>query len=204
MDGVLIDSMPWHADAWKMALAGAGISITKQDIYEIEGSNHDGVIRLMFEKAGMTARPQDYEELSRKKREIFRNTGRPRPFDQLTKCLDLLKNKYDLAVVSGSDRTEVTRILDRFYPGIFDAVVTGEDVEEGKPAPEPYLTCLEMLHVQKDECIVIENSPLGVESAKRAGLFVIAVSTYVKSHRLKKADVVLENHTELLEYLAKL
>jgi len=55
-----------------------------------------------------------------------------------------------------------------------------------------------MLKVKKEECIVIENAPLGVESAKRAGLYCIAIPTYVEPELLKEADVVLANHAMLL------
>ncbi len=61
-----------------------------------------------------------------------------------------------------------------------------------------------MLNVRKDDCVVIENAPLGVESAKRAGLFCIAIPTYVRAQRLEGADVVLTNHAAPREYLAGL
>ncbi len=107
-------------------------------------------------------------------------------------------------VVSGSDRAVVMELLLRFFPNTFDAVVTGNDVKEGKPSPEPYLKAIGMLKLEKDECIVIENAPLGVESATRAGLFCIGIPTYVEAQRLKEADVVIGNHEMLKEYIARL
>ena len=74
---------------------------------------------------------------------------------------------------------------------------------EGKPSPLSYLKAVEMLKVRKDECIVIENAPLGVESAKRAGLYCIAIPTYVEPELLKNADIVLPDHARLKEYLSK-
>jgi len=204
VDGVLVDSMPYHADAWKTVLSEVGVHITRQDIYEIEGSNHVGVIQLMFEKAGRTPQPHHFDELPPKKREIFFRINKVKVFDDIGKCLNLLKKRYLLAVVSGADRAIVHSILDRFFPGVFDAVVTGEDVQHGKPSPEPYLKAVGMLNVQKDECIVIENAPMGVESAKRAGLYCIAVPTHVEPDKLKNADMVFEDHTALSRYLADL
>jgi len=204
VDGVLVDSMPYHADAWKTVLGEVGVHITRQDIYEIEGSNHVGVIQLMFEKAGRTPQPHHFDELPPKKREIFFRINKVKVFDDIDKCLNLLKKRYRLAVVSGADRTIVHSIMDRFFPGVFDAVVTGEDVQHGKPSPEPYLKAVGMLNVQEDECIVIENAPMGVESAKRAGLYCIAVPTHVEPDKLKNADMVFEDHTALSKYLADL
>jgi beta-phosphoglucomutase len=201
MDGVLIDSMTYHADAWKTVLAEQGVNITRQDIYEIEGSNHEGVISLMLEKAGKVPDAMDFDKLAQKKREIFRSINHSKPFDGITECLDVLKNKFRIGVVSGSDRTEVMGFIDRFFPGVFDVVVAGEDVRHGKPSPEPYLKAVEGLGIEKEECIVIENAPMGVESAKSAGLYCIAMPIYVKAHKLKKADVVLRNHAALFDYL---
>jgi beta-phosphoglucomutase len=204
VDGVLVDSMPYHADAWKEALEEVGIHITRQDIYEIEGSNGTGVVRLMFEKAGRTPQPGHFKDIPAKKREVFFRINKVEVFDDIDKCLNLLKKRYLLAVVSGADSTIVHSILDRFFPGVFDAVVTGGDVKEGKPSPEPYLKAVEMLNVQKDECIVFENAPMGVESAKRAGLYCVAIPAYLPPDTLKNADMVLENHSEFSRYLLEL
>ncbi|HUV81676.1 MAG TPA: HAD family phosphatase [archaeon] len=201
MDGVLIDSMPCHAEAWKRVLAEKGVNITRQDIYNIEGSNHEGVIRLMFGKAGKVVDINELDELAQKKRELFRRKNQSKPFESITECLDLLKKKYRLGVVSGSDRAEVLDLLDRFFPGVFEIVVAGEDVREGKPSPEPYLKAVKMLGIEKEECIVIENAPMGVESAKRAGLYCIAMPIYVLPEKLEMADIVLENHPALIDYL---
>lgn len=205
MDGVLVDSMPYHADAWIIVFGELGIHIRRQDIYDIEGSNHEGIIRLVFEKAGRTPELEDFKELARKKREIFsRIKNKVGVFEGIYECLNFLKKRCLLGVVSGSDKGAVMEFIERFFPDTFDAVVTGNDVKKGKPSPEPYLKVVEMLKVRKDECIVIENAPLGVESAKRAGLYCIAIPTYVEAQRLKGADVVLENHAMLKQYIAGL
>ncbi len=202
MDGVLVDSMPYHADAWIIVFAEIGIYIKRQDVYEVEGSNHEGIVRLIFKKAGRTPAPEDFEELSRKKRGVFTRINNVTVFEGIYDCLDFLKNRCLLGVVSGSDKGVVMEIIERFFPDTFDAIVTGNDVKEGKPSPEPYLKAVEMLGVRKDECIIIENAPLGVEAAKRAGLYCIAIPTYVEARRLKNADVVLENHAMLKDCIA--
>ena len=200
MDGVLVDSMPYHADAWITVFAGVGIKIKREDIYEIEGSNHTGIIRLIFRKACRTPCPSDFYILAEKKKEIFKKINKVRVFNGIYDFISLLKEKCLLGVVSGSDKEVVNELIELFFPDTFSVVVTGNDVTEGKPSPEPYLKAVEMLNVRKDECIVIENAPLGVESAKRAGLYCIAIPTYVPPELLKNADKVLTNHTMLKEY----
>ncbi|KAB2947980.1 MAG: Beta-phosphoglucomutase [Candidatus Methanoperedens nitroreducens] len=203
MDGVLIDSMPYHADAWKAVFANVGIKIQRDDVYKIEGSNHIGIIRLVFEKAGRIPEPEDFHKLAEEKKEIFSKINKATVFEGIYELIDILKNKYALAVVSGSDKAVVKDLIGRFFPDTFSVMVTGSDVKEGKPSPVSYLKAVEMLKVRKDECIVIENAPLGVESAKRAGLYCIAIPTYVEPELLKNADIVLPDHAGLKEYISK-
>jgi beta-phosphoglucomutase-like phosphatase (HAD superfamily) len=61
-----------------------------------------------------------------------------------------------------------------------------------------------MLGILKEECIVIENAPMGVEAAKSAGLFCVGVPTYVAADKLSKADIVLDNHSSLSDYLLQM
>ncbi len=204
MDGVLVDSMPYHADAWAAVFNDAGIKIGRKDIYQIEGSNNIGLIKLIYKKAGKTAAPEDFYRLAEKKKKIFDKINKVRVFDGIYDCIQLLRNRYLLGVVSGSDKSVVYELIERFFPDTFSVIVTGNDVLEGKPSPMPYQKAVEMLGVQKDECIVIENAPLGVESAKRAGLFCIAIPTYVNPGLLENADVVLVNHAMLKEYISGL
>ena len=204
MDGVLVDSMPYHADAWVSVFKDVGINISREEIYNIEGSNHIGIINLVFKKAGLTPEPADFLKLAQKKQEIFSKINKARVFDGIYECINSLRNRCLLGVASGSDRVVVIELIERFFPETFAAIVTGNDVKEGKPNPEPYLKAVEMLKVNKNECIVIENAPLGVESAKNAGLYCIAIPTYVKPELLKDADVVLANHAMLKEYVSGL
>ncbi len=204
VDGVLMDSMPYHADAWVQAFGEVGIHITNMDIYEIEGSNHKGVVDLIFQKAGMEPDTSDYEVFLIKKRENFLRNNRAEPFKGMQMCLKALKKKYKLAVASGADRTIVNALMGQFYPGIFEAIVSGEDVTRGKPDPEPYLKAALKLGLEPEECMVIENAPLGIKSAKMAGIYCVAVPTYLPKEKLMGADMVLTDHAELIAYLSGL
>jgi HAD superfamily hydrolase (TIGR01509 family) len=203
-DGVLVNSMPFHAKAWAEVLAEYGIEVTEEDIYEIEGSNHVGVINIFFGRAGRKPEPEIYDEILEKKRAHFLENNRAEVFEGMYECLSSLKDKFKLAVASGADRTIVTSLMDKFYPGIFDSIISGEDVENGKPDPEPYEKAIAKLGLSKDECLVVENAPLGVESAKNAGVFCVGVSTYLEEVKLQEADIVVKNHGELIDYLANI
>ncbi|WP_321417125.1 HAD family phosphatase [uncultured Methanomethylovorans sp.] len=204
VDGVLMDSMSYHADAWVQAFREVGVPITNRDIYEIEGSNHKGVVDIIFHKAGLEPETSDYETFLKKKREHFLRNNRAEPFKGMQECLQALKEKYKLAVASGADRVIVNTLMDRFYPGIFKIIVSGEDVTRGKPNPEPYLKAASKLGLEPEECIVIENAPLGIKSAKMAGIYCVAVPTYLLKEKLIGADMILADHAELITYLSRL
>ncbi len=204
MDGVLLDSMSYHADAWVQVSGEWGIQVSHSDIYELEGANHILGLQWLFQGAGRQLEPEYYEEVLDRKIEIFSRIADVKPFPGILECLLQLKGKFSLSVVTGSERSTVESFLNEFFPGIFDVVVCGDDVEKGKPFPEPYLKAVEILGVSTDECIVVENAPMGVESAKNAGIYCIGVPTYVSPDKLSKADVVLTDHEFLQDYLLAL
>ncbi|TGC07926.1 HAD family hydrolase [Methanolobus halotolerans] len=200
-DGVLVDSMPYHAQAWVKVFEDEGVYASEDEVYEIEGSNHKGVIDIFFEKDGRKADNDTYEELLQKKRALFMENNRAEPFVNMRECLQLLHSRYKLAVASGADRKIVNSLISRFYPDTFDVVISGEDVNNGKPDPEPYLKAVDRLGLEKEECLVVENAPLGVRSAKNAGLYCVAVATYIEPEKLSEADRVFADHASLIDYL---
>jgi beta-phosphoglucomutase-like phosphatase (HAD superfamily) len=82
-------------------------------------------------------------------------------------------------IVTGSGQHFLFEKLHKDFPGYFDKdrIVTAYDVSQGKPHPEPYLTGLKKGNLQPHEAIVIENAPLGIESARAAGIYTVAVNT---------------------------
>ncbi len=204
MDGVLLDSMPHHADAWIRVFDEWDVRITKDDVYEIEGANHLQGLQWLFNRAGKSISAEDYDVILDRKVEIFSGLGRVEPFDGIGDCLSKLKSSFRLALVTGSERVTVERLVSEFFPDIFDVVVCGDDVQQGKPFPDPYLKAVEMLGVEKGECLVVENAPMGVEAAKSAGLYCVGVPTYVSPEKLSQADIVLRDHLSLPAYLMEM
>lgn len=203
VDGVLVDSMRFQADAWVKTFQDIGITISRQDIYELEGSNNKRLIKSVLKKAGKEPEPEHFEQLPEKKREAL-EFNRIKPFEGIPDCLDELKRHFKLAVVSGSSRDTVEKIINKFFSGYFEVVVNGSDLERGKPDPDPYLKALEMLNLTRNECIVIENAPLGITAAKRAGLYCVAVASMLEPEKVQHADLALEDHAALLDYLKSL
>jgi HAD superfamily hydrolase (TIGR01509 family) len=202
MDGVLLDSMHLHAMAWKNAFMEAGISIDERDIFALEGENDSGIVKRVL---GMNVNESiDMEAilttLPERKHQLF-DRDNVTLFDGVDDMLRQINGKFRLAVVSGSDRKIVEMMMAKYFPGIFDVIVSGDDTENGKPAPDPYNKAVEMLKVSKENCIVVENAILGVESAKNAGIFTIGIPTYLTRKELEHADIVLHDHEELFRLI---
>ena len=203
VDGVLVDSMSFQADAWVKVFKELGININRRDIYELEGSNDSRLIKSVFEKVGKEPEPWHFEQLPEKKHEVF-EFDKIKPYEGILDCLKELKQNFKLAMASGSNRDTVEKIVNKFFPGCFDVVISGSDLERGKPDPDPFLTALEKLDLTKNECIVVENSPLGVTAARRAGLYCVAVASMLEPETIQHADLAFKDHNDLIRYLKSL
>ncbi|HII90743.1 MAG TPA: HAD family phosphatase [Methanosarcina sp.] len=201
MDGVLVDSMPFHAAAWKKAFLDMGMEIQDKDVYAIEGSNPKNGLTLLIRKARKEPEAYDFETITSIYRKEFKRIFELKAFDGMKECLEVLKTRFLLSVVSGSDHLIVHDIIDQLFPGIFDIVVTGDDIKNPKPHPDPFIKAVELLNVQPKECIVIENAILGVEAAKKAEIYCIGVPTYLEPSQLDRADLVVGDHRQLMQHL---
>lgn len=211
MDGVLFDSMPNHAIAWNEVMKKHGLPFTAYDCYINEGRTGESVIReAMWKARNRDATPEEVTAIYAEKSAYFRqltietNTPTP-PIPGVNEVLDYVNScGYQIWVVTGSGQRSLLEHLQFVFPGIFqpDRMITAFDVTHGKPHPEPYLTAWERSTLRKDQCIVIENAPLGIQSAKAAGLTVYAVNTGILSREdLSQADQVFDSMTELLHFL---
>ena len=204
MDGVLVDSMPFHAAAWKKAFFDMGMEIQERDIYAIEGSNPRNGLPLLIRKARKEPEVYDLETITSIYRQEFKRVFKLKAFEGMRECLEVLKTRFLLSVVSGSDHLIVHSIVDQLFPGIFDIVITGDDITNSKPHPDPFLKAVELLNVRREECVIIENAILGVEAAKKADIYCIGVPTYVEPSQLDRADLVVEDHRQLMQHLLSL
>ena len=180
MDGVLYDSMPDHASSWVKVMKRNGLSMTVEDVYLNEGRIGADTINLIAQRQGFTFDLEKRKRIYREKTDVFMSCP---PTSVMPGSLKLLQkitaNGLLAMLVTGSGQpTLINRISDDF-PHIFtrENMVTAFDVKHGKPHPESYLKAIQKRGLQPDEAIVIENAPLGIESARAAGLFVFAVNT---------------------------
>ncbi|MDZ7292660.1 MAG: HAD family phosphatase [candidate division KSB1 bacterium] len=197
-DGVLVDSMPYHVEAWKRVMARRGIELDPLEIYLAEGATTMEVAAELFHRHGKPASPDQVQEIVREKRDEYLKNNATQLSPGIMEVLTYLKeNRYRLGLVTGSIRAQVEPVIGPEIRDWFDCIITAEDVECGKPDPEPYLRAMQKLHVAPSETLVIENAPLGIRSAKSAGAAVVAITTTLAPHHLREADVIVHDFVEL-------
>lgn len=208
MDGVLFDSMPLHAIAWERVMSRYGLPFTAHDTYINEGRTGESVI----DEAFMTtqhrhATPEEVRVIYNEKTELFHHLGDARPIAGVAEVLRYVQAQgYQIWIVTGSAQQSLFDKLETCFPGVFtrERMITAWDVKRGKPDPEPYLKAWERSGLPKEDCRVVENAPMGVQSGKAAGLTVYAVNTGILTRedlQQAGADRVFDNMKQLLDYL---
>lgn len=211
MDGVLFNSMPNHAIAWVEVMKNHQLPFTAYDCYINEGRTGSAVIReAIWNAEQREAGEEELKEIYAEKAACFNRltteSNQPTPtIENVDKVLQHVKDQGDqIWVVTGSGQRTLINNLQAVFPGIFqqDRMITAFDVTHGKPNPEPYLKAWERSGLKKEDCFVIENAPLGIQSGKAAGLTVYAVNTGILTRKdLEQADRVFDSMQELLEFL---
>lgn len=181
MDGVLYDSMGAHANAWSQAFRFFGFDFSPEMVYRNEGRTAQSTINLVFQQdKNRDATEQEIEQIYFKKTEIIADFPDAVAFDGVVSLMkELSERSISIWVVTGSSQDKFLNALLEDFAGYVDKsrIITGQDVQHGKPHPEPYLMALKRSGLASHEVVVIENAPLGIQSAKGAGIFTIAVNT---------------------------
>lgn len=212
MDGVLYDSMPFHARSWHKLFTDLGVTTSNPDEYYLyEGMKGSDTIGMILQRElGQETTEKERMEIYERKAELFKNCGEAKPMPGASEMLLALKNHgIDTVLVTGSAQGSLLDNINRDYPGYFpkEKRVTALDVTNGKPHPEPYVKGLEKAGVKPHETIVIENAPLGVRSGKAAGLFTIAVTTGpipAEAFRKEGADLIFPDMPTFAKWLTNI
>ena len=189
MDGVITNTMPDHFRAWKHILGGCGIHVSHLDVYKREGQRGISSVFEIFKEHNQKCDKKTAEWILRKKERFFKKNARRRFIPGSRRLLKGLHRRgFKLALVTGTSRHELHRILPDYLYNLFDVIVTGTDVRRGKPHPEPYRKALKELTVRPGEAVVIENAPFGIQSAQKAKIRCFAVQTSLPAGHIKQAD----------------
>jgi beta-phosphoglucomutase len=206
MDGVICDSEPLHMRAFQAVLHEEGISLTDNDYYEKYLAFDDrGCFNAVFALHQRTINPQIMKNLIARKAKFFDVDMKERlmiypgvePF--VKKCSE----RGPIALASGARRLEVEFVLRKAkLRNMFSAIVSADDVKNGKPDPETFLRALSIMNdvrlqgtepIQASECLVIEDSKHGIEAAHAAGMKCAAVTTSYKAPELTRAQLIIDS-----------
>ncbi len=204
MDGVLVDSIEGNFTAWKKVLEDTGINASMRELMLYEGMKSEIMVQELASTHMVELSLGEIMQLQREKRELQKSFFVIEPYPIFEQLLTLKEKGLHLSVVSGSPRTRVLECIEKFFPGIFDNVISACDVSLGKPHPEPFLKAQQFSGFETEECMVIENAPMGIESALKGGFDVIAIGTTLQKEDLHRAHHYTENHKELFEQLEQL
>ncbi len=177
MDGVLVDSAAAHFRSWQILAKEMGTTVTREQFAHSFGRHNRDIVPMFF---GPMPEAR-LVELSRRKEEIFRELVRHRPpiMAGATELIHgLAKLGVRMAVASSGPRANIDLILSAMNVAVLLPVIVGaEDVTRGKPDPEVFATAAARLDLPPRRCVVIEDAPAGVQAARAAGAWVVALLT---------------------------
>ncbi|GAB6010872.1 HAD hydrolase-like protein [Viscerimonas tarda] len=206
MDGVLYDSMKYHAQAWYQTMSEYNLPSTPEEFYLHEGRTGSNTINLIIRRnLNRDATDEEKKTIYKRKSHLFNTYNKGETIPYVKEVLNAVKESgLKRILVTGSGQKQLLDNLNTNFPGIFqeDLMVTAYDVKHGKPHPEPYLMGLKKGgELRPNQAIVVENAPMGVESAVAAGLFTIAVNTGPLADKAlwdAGANIVLPSMKELV------
>lgn len=191
MDGVLVDSFPAHLKSWHLLADEIGRPVSDETFARGFGLTNRDFVRLLFGAAS----DADVQRLSDRKEALYRDLIRGRvPLmpGAAELARELARAGARLAIGSSGPPANVALVADSLHDAAqFAAVVTGADVQRGKPDPEVFLLAAARLTIPPTRCVVIEDAPVGVEAARRAGMKVIGLASRHHREPPAAADLVV-------------
>ncbi|MGV3720989.1 MAG: HAD family hydrolase [Actinomycetota bacterium] len=177
-DGTLADTMSLHYRAWVEALQARNAEMAEQLFYDLAGVPTTDIIRILNQRFGYTL---DVEETAAAKEALYEEIlPEALPIEPVVALVREYHGRYPMAVASGGIR----RLVDQTVHSLglthhFDAVCTAEDVKLGKPNPDLFLLAAERIGAAPVDCVVFEDSDLGLEAAHRAGMQSVDVRPWL-------------------------
>ena len=201
-DGVIADSEGLHFETFAATLRRAGLDITRAEAdRKYIGLSDDRCFEQVLREAGRDASEEERDRLVEQKTALYQaNVHRIELCPGARELIEAAGRRYPLAISSSARKDEIELVLRRHEIGQhFPILVSSDDGLASKPHPGPYLKAQELLRASEldslapEECLVIEDSPRGIEAAKKAGMQCVAVTHTFPEERLTAADRVVKS-----------
>ncbi len=201
MDGVLVDSEPVHDCAWQALFAELNLAHNHGIVFaDYIGRSDRVLLRDLIARHQLTHSIDDL--IQRKLHHLLKLLRAHRiEFRELHDLLPALAKHYKLGIATSAPRIAIDVVME--VTGLrphFQAIVGREDVQHAKPQPEVYLTAAARLGISPADCCAIEDTPVGIEAAKAAGMTVIGLTTSLPAAKLDRADHIAHHHIELQQF----
>jgi len=199
-DGVIANTMHDNFDAWHYAFSTFGITFEKSEYFALEGLKPSAVAQHFLALNQLESLDNINYVVAQKESYYIENMNFSLYPDVINLLEFLKENNIKTAVVTGASKLRFTKSIDTLPSGsllsLFDEIVTASDYENGKPNPEPYLVAMDKFTLSSHECLVVENAPLGISSAKKANMKTVALCTTLDKSFLREADYIYQSMTE--------
>jgi beta-phosphoglucomutase len=205
-DGIIVDSEPMHYKAFQAILQPLAIEFSWEEYCKTYiGFDDRDAFRAAFKENGKRVCTRDVNEMIRVKAAVFQqliHDGEATPLPGAVELIKSIPSRLPVALCSGALREDILPILANLgLNHAFTAIVTAEDTKKSKPDPAPYQLAMKKLDVKDSATVIaIEDTPVGIISAKGAGLKVLAVTNSYDREFLMEADAI----TDSLEDISRL
>ncbi len=199
VDGVLLDTVPYHFTAWQKMFTDEGVAFTMDDYLK----KVNGLPRLTGIKNVLTeVNEEKISSLAQKKQDYYLelvSVNPPVPLPGVIEFLSVLRDKnYRLAAASSS-KNAPTLIKNANLESFFEVIIGGNDFKNSKPDPEIFVTAANRLGVKPQECIVVEDAVLGVLAAKTAGMGTVGLLSSDDTEIKTQADTAIQSMKDFME-----
>jgi len=208
-DGVLANSEPLHLNAYQEALQELGITLGREEYYsQYLGFDDVTALKTIGESRGLNWSEEQLEAILTRKTIVFDDilSSTHVLYPEAAACVERLGAQLPLGIASGALRHEILAILRRSrLDHYFRFIVAAGETTAGKPAPDPYRRAAELHGLPPAQCVAIEDSRWGIESAKRAGLRCVGITQTYPASELPGADRIIDSLDEFTtELIAEL
>ncbi len=182
--------------AWDRAFAKYNINIDKNEYFLLEGLNTKKVAEHFLKNSKKS--PEIINDIVNLKEEYYIENNSFSLYEGAEALIGRLKKEgYLLGLVTAANYIRLSNTVNSEVIGSFNVIITGDKVNNCKPHPEPYLNAANALSVKPSDCVVVENAPFGIESAKAAGMYCVAVASTLEKKYLFKANRIINKLSEL-------
>lgn len=202
-DGVIANTIKDNFRSWKYAFSKKGIILSEEEFQSFEGLRPLELAKAVCLKYGLPKK--NAFNLVSTKEDYFINHCSPPIYKGVGQLLNKLKkNTLKVGLVTVGSKIRIYKTTPKKILSLFDIIITGDDIKKPKPNPEGYLKAIKYLQVKPSDTIIIEDTKLGIASAKSAGACCIGVCSTREMQSLKQADIIVENFIDIEPILMRL